>query len=420
MTDDPARHPSPTRRRAPDDAPAEPRARPDLALLARPVVDLRRAQLSSSPSRLEFTGLVDKAGRRPGAVPDLDQRRDHRDPRPADRRLDLRLHDLALGPAQAVHLHRLAARRRLPGRDRLVNTLLAIAAFIALLQFSSNFAQGPFQGYVPGPRAGASRSGLASALVGLMQVLGVVAGLRDRRRSRSPTHRYELGLDRARRPRAGDDAVGRHPGPRGPPAQVARGPAVALDRGRGVGHGHPARAQLPVAVASRLCVLMGGSRPDQPRVFYLARTMGLNERRRPGSCSSRWSALVALGDRHRGRARRRASRTGSAASGSSTASCAVGAVGLAIVAGAPSLPIAFVGALLSAISAGIVPGRRLGAHDRHHPEGLVGPVHGPSNVATGVGRGRSRSRSAGRDGHRRRPGLGRVRAARRARGRRSS
>ena len=26
------------------------------------------------------------------------------------------------------------------------NTLLAIAAFIALLQFSSNFAQGPFQG----------------------------------------------------------------------------------------------------------------------------------------------------------------------------------------------------------------------------------------------------------------------------------
>ena len=27
--------------------------------------------------------------------------------------------------------------------------LLAIAAFVALLQFSSNFAQGPFQGYVP-------------------------------------------------------------------------------------------------------------------------------------------------------------------------------------------------------------------------------------------------------------------------------
>ena len=38
------------------------------------------------------------------------------------------------------------------------NTLVAIAAFIALLQFSSNFAQGPFQGYVPdlvpAPRSG--------------------------------------------------------------------------------------------------------------------------------------------------------------------------------------------------------------------------------------------------------------------------
>ena len=51
------------------------------------------------------------------------------------------------------------------------NTLLAIAAFIALLQFSSNFAQGPFQGYVP-DLVPAAQVGLASALVGLMQVLG--------------------------------------------------------------------------------------------------------------------------------------------------------------------------------------------------------------------------------------------------------
>ena len=29
------------------------------------------------------------------------------------------------------------------------NTVVAIAAFVILLQFSSNFAQGPFQGYVP-------------------------------------------------------------------------------------------------------------------------------------------------------------------------------------------------------------------------------------------------------------------------------
>ena len=47
------------------------------------------------------------------------------------------------------------------------NTLLAIAAFIALLQFSSNLAQGPFQGYVP-DLVPAEQVGLASALVGLM------------------------------------------------------------------------------------------------------------------------------------------------------------------------------------------------------------------------------------------------------------
>lgn len=53
--------------------------------------------------------------------------------------------------------------------------LVAIAAFYALLQFSSNFAQGPFQGYVP-DLVPAPQVGLASALVGVMQILGVVTG----------------------------------------------------------------------------------------------------------------------------------------------------------------------------------------------------------------------------------------------------
>src|SRR4029077_13111480 len=55
------------------------------------------------------------------------------------------------------------------------STLIAIAAFIALLQFSSNFAQGPFQGYIP-DLVPAPQVGTASALVGMMQVLGVVSG----------------------------------------------------------------------------------------------------------------------------------------------------------------------------------------------------------------------------------------------------
>ncbi|MEO5919308.1 MAG: MFS transporter [Candidatus Limnocylindrales bacterium] len=55
------------------------------------------------------------------------------------------------------------------------NTIISIAAFMVLLQISANFAQGPFQGYVPDlvPKR---QVGTASALVGLFQVLGNVAG----------------------------------------------------------------------------------------------------------------------------------------------------------------------------------------------------------------------------------------------------
>jgi MFS family permease len=55
------------------------------------------------------------------------------------------------------------------------NVLLVMFAFIMLLQFSSNFAQGPFQGYVPDlvPK---HQVGLASGLMGVMIVIGQVAG----------------------------------------------------------------------------------------------------------------------------------------------------------------------------------------------------------------------------------------------------
>ena len=55
------------------------------------------------------------------------------------------------------------------------NTVAAIAIFVALLQFSSNFAQGPFQGYVP-DLVPAEQVGTASALVGMFSVLGNVTG----------------------------------------------------------------------------------------------------------------------------------------------------------------------------------------------------------------------------------------------------
>jgi MFS family permease len=48
-------------------------------------------------------------------------------------------------------------------------------AFLFLLQFSSNFAQGPFQGYVP-DLVPEKQVGLASAMVGAMQTIGFIVG----------------------------------------------------------------------------------------------------------------------------------------------------------------------------------------------------------------------------------------------------
>ncbi len=52
---------------------------------------------------------------------------------------------------------------------------LSVVAFLALLQFSSNFAQGPFQGFVP-DLVPTEQVGLASALIGAMQTIGFVIG----------------------------------------------------------------------------------------------------------------------------------------------------------------------------------------------------------------------------------------------------
>ena len=56
------------------------------------------------------------------------------------------------------------------------NEFVAMVAFYFLLQVSSNFAQGPFQGYVP-DLVPAKQVGLASGLMGLMLTGGTIAGV---------------------------------------------------------------------------------------------------------------------------------------------------------------------------------------------------------------------------------------------------
>jgi MFS family permease len=57
----------------------------------------------------------------------------------------------------------------------LSNTYLTLVAFLVAVQFSSNFAQGPFQGYIP-DLVPQRQVAFASALVGIMQTAGFVLG----------------------------------------------------------------------------------------------------------------------------------------------------------------------------------------------------------------------------------------------------
>ena len=176
--------------------------------------------------------------RRAGPVPRLDQWRAHRGHRPADDRLDLRLHDLAVGTPQAVHLHRVDPRPRLPRRHRVQQHADRDRRVHRAPAVQLELCPGPVPGVHPGPRPGAAgrdrqRARRAHA---------------DPRRRVRVCHRCDRGRhasvrDRsrhARRARARDDVVGRDPGPRGSGAQVPWRASVAFDRRGGVGHRRPA------------------------------------------------------------------------------------------------------------------------------------------------------------------------------------
>ena len=72
------------------------------------------------------------------------------------------------------------------------NELVSLAAFVMLLQFSSNFAQGPFQGYVP-DLVPERQVGIASGLMGVMIIAGQVVGVGMAAFSMLQTNPYPLG-----------------------------------------------------------------------------------------------------------------------------------------------------------------------------------------------------------------------------------
>jgi MFS family permease len=258
------------------------------------------------------------------------------------------------------------------------NTLVVIAAFIALLQFSSNFAQGPFQGYVP-DLVPAPQVGMASALVGLMQVLGNVAGFLIGGIA-TATNNFALGLvalgvlelvtmlSVVIRVREGPKAKSRDGRSWLSIAAEAWGTDILRER------------SFLWLVGSRLAILMGGSVLTQLATFYLSRSMGLDQKD-TGLVFIGLVGFVAVGTLvavvPSARISDRVGRKPVI-----WASCALGGLGLAVCATAPSLPFAFLGALLYGTSAGIFLAVDWALMTDIIPKASSGRYMGLSNVAT--------------------------------------
>ena len=256
--------------------------------------------------------------------------------------------------------------------------LLAIAAFVALLQFSSNFAQGPFQGYVPDLVPG-EQVGFASALVGMMQILGNVAGNLIGAAAVA-LDQFALGLIalgvlelltmlsvviRVREGSAPKSRAGRS---WGSIAAEAWGTDILRER------------SFMWLVASRLAVLMAGGVLVNLAVFYLARSLGMDQEE-TGLAYIPLVGLVALGTVIAVvPAARISDRVGRKKV--IYASCGVGAVGLAAVALAPSFPLALVGTVVFGLSTGIFLAVDWALMTDIIPKASSGRYMGLSNVAT--------------------------------------
>ena len=263
------------------------------------------------------------------------------------------------------------------------NSLAAVAAFVSLLQFSSNFAQGPFQGYVP-DLVPAKQVGLASGLIGLFAALGNVVGY--------VVAAVAVWLS-ATDPNAflyGTMAIGLVE------FLTMLSVVIHVDEGRRVKPRH-GRSWLAIAmeawndevlhersflwlVASRFFILTGAAIYPIMSTFYLAQSFGMDAAQ-TGETKLLLLAVVGVcvtiavvpSSRLSDRVGRKKVIY---------ASCLIGAVGLGMGAAAPFLPIAFLGAAMFAVAAGAFLAVDWALISDIVPKGSTGRYMGISNVAT--------------------------------------
>jgi MFS family permease len=254
---------------------------------------------------------------------------------------------------------------------------------VSLLQFSSNFAQGPFQGYVP-DLVPARQVGLASGLIGLFAALGnivgyvVAAGAVWLSATDSNAFLYgTMGIGLVEFLTMLSVVINVNEGKRVKPRRGRSWLAIAGEAWNGeVLH----ERSFLFLVGSRFCILTGAALYPTMSTFYLAQTFGLDAAQ-TGQTKLLLLAVVGvcvtlavvpssrLSDRV---GRKRVIYV----------SCAAGAIGLGMGAVAPVLAVAFVGAALFAVAAGSFLAVDWALMSDIVPKASTGRYMGISNVAT--------------------------------------
>jgi MFS family permease len=259
------------------------------------------------------------------------------------------------------------------------SSVLVLAAFFLLLQVSSNIARGPFQGYVPDLVA-EPQVGMASGMVGLMQVAGNVTGFLLVALSVSldvmPLSLVAVAL-----------------------VELVTMASVVLKVGKGMppkprrGKSWPTIAREAWAtdilrersyvwlLVSRLLFMLAGALLVNFVLIYLSRAYGMSKDEANAMYIAVLAAVIAASALAILPASRLSDRVGRKPL--ILAACAGGAAGAAIIAVTPSIPVAIVGAALFGAANGSFLAVDWALMTDIIPRASAGRYMGMSNVATG-------------------------------------
>ena len=260
----------------------------------------------------------------------------------------------------------------------LADNVLILGAFAGLLAFSTNIARGPFQGYVP-DLVPERQVGLASAMVGLMQILGNVTGfvavtvavlIGRIEIAIAAVALVELATMVAVVARVGE----------GQPARPRSGRSWATIVGETWATDVLQERSYVWLLVSRLFFLMGGAMLVNYILTYLKQTHGLDETAANTTNLVMLVTIIVANVLAIVPSARISDRVGRKPV--IYVSCVIGGIGVTIAALSPSIPVAIVGGALFGASAGTFLAVDWALMTDIIPKAASGRYMGLSNVAT--------------------------------------